>query len=208
MPVGFAPLPERGDGYSLLKAKEVLATDGRFRYLSPEEEAQRQREDSFDLMSEDAKQRPKLVESIVFGSPYSPVRNAFECNAPNGNVTRGVSWDCGYWGVLLTSEKGPTKKYDWQCNVHLGDWSTYSPEITRTKLCKDLGEEAFYRWRQRQLDDLDSLRWCLNEACKELGKRKAVALSFVDSKSSARLLERLEVRVEQGWAFLFPHYKF
>jgi hypothetical protein len=204
---GFAPLPTRGDGYSEAKAREILRTDGQFRYESPEGVAEQERQNNIDRWTRQIRYRDTLTEEMLFCPPRKRECNKVSYTGGEGASTKGLRWDCGYWGVMLMKENGSrNKKWDWQIDCHIGDVSSFAPPVIRQRIVLDLGEDAYERFKKRQWDDIRSLKWCLNQACKELEKDNSVALSWVTSPSSQRLLEKLQIRTERDWAFLFGHY--
>lgn len=206
---GFAPLPSRGDGYSENKAIEILRTDGLFRYERPEDVSERERNRNIQRWEGHLKYRDNLTEEMLFCAPRTRDYNNFTSKFDNGKGMKGKRWDFGYWGVMLMRESEVrNKKWDWQIDCHVGETLNVAPSVIRKQIVTDLGEDAYARFKQRQWDDLKSLRWCLNEACRELNKDNSVALSWVTSPSSERLIEKLDIRMERGWAFLFGHYTF
>jgi hypothetical protein len=204
---GFAPLPIRGDGYSQQKAIEILKTDGQFHYDSPEGVAKKERTSNINRWTGQIKYRDTLTEEMLFCSPRNRDSRTLSYTTPKGEDTKAIRWDFGYWGVMLMKEaKSKNKKWDWQIDCHVGETCCIAPPVIRKQIVSDLGEDAYERFKKRQWDDLKSLKWCLNEACRHLAKDNGVALSWVTSPSSHRLIEKLEIRIERDWAFLFGHY--
>ena len=109
----------------------------------------------------------------------------------------------GYWGVTLV--KHTPKDIEWSLVAKVGDSFVCAPERLFAKVVSALGRDAYEAYREILLDDLDSARWCLGQACRELQKLRILASSYVCSGSSARLLDRLGIPVAQDWAFLFEH---
>ena len=197
----------RGDGYSERRAIEILRTDGQFRYESPEGFAERERQNNINRWTAQLQYRDTLTKEMLFCPPRKRDSNKVSYIGAEGAPTKAMRWDLGYWGVMLMKEGGSkNKKWDWQIDCHVGETCCVAPPVIRKRIVLDLGEDAYERYKKRQWDDLRSLKWCLNEACKHLGKDNSVALSWVTSPSSQRLLEKLQVRVEREWAFLFRHY--
>ncbi len=203
---GFSPLPQRGDGYSLGKAREVLRTDSKFKYTTPRDFAEEARKENIDRWLGQLKYRDTLTEEMLFCAPRKMDQHSFSGKHAVGPEIRGECWICGYWGVRLVDEG--KRKFDWQIDCLVGEVSCVAPPVIRKKIVEDLGEAAYERFKARQWDDLPSLQRCLNEACQYLQKHNSIALSWVTSPSSARLLEKLEIRMEKEWAFLFGHYRF
>ena len=203
---GFKPLPQRGDGYSLGKAREVLRTDGRFKYTTPRDFAEEARKANIDRWLGQVKYRDTLTEEMLFCSPRKMEQYSVSEKNSSGRKVQGELWDCGYWGVMLMEDG--TRKFDWQIHCLVGEVCCVAPPVIRKKIVEDLGEDAYERFKARQWDDLPSLQRCLNEACQYLQKHNSIGLSWITSPSSARLLEKLEIRMEKEWAFLFGHYRF
>jgi hypothetical protein len=205
---GFVNLPVRGDGFSERQAKKVLRSDFRFQYETPEEWARGERELNVKRWTQNMEYRDTLTEDMLFEKPQKRELAKFSYTDPLCKAkTVGRRWMCGYWGVMLMTIAGDrTKKYDWQIDCLVAGTACVAPSVIRQKVVGDLGEDTYERFKQRQWSDMDSLKWCLNEACQHLNKDNSLALSWVTSPSSARLLEKLEVRVERDWAFLFGHY--
>ena len=197
----------RGDGYSEQKAIEILRTDGQFRYESPEGVAEHSRQSNIERWTKLIKYRDTLTEEMLFCPPRKRSHTKATTPQEGGLVRKITRWDFGYWGVTLMKEGGSkNKKRDWQISCHIGETFCVAPTVIRQKIVLDLGKDAYERFKKRQWDDIQSLKWCLNEACNELAKDNGVALSWVTSPSSQRLLEKLQIRTERGWAFLFGHY--
>ena len=202
---GFARKPVRGDGYSLKRAKEVLAKNALFKFDSPETVAQEAREEDPKLEA----LREKRVGTFTKEELFTP-KKEFETYEVENKGIKGRAWTQGYWSVQLFTRNDDKNKgtVDWQIAVFVAKRYIYRPKSARKYVVKNLGEEVYNEFKAVVLDDLGSLKECLNEACETLDLKKKVALSYVTSPSSERLLKRLEIRVERDWAFLFPHYKF
>jgi hypothetical protein len=202
---GFARKPVRGDGYSLKRAKEVLAKNSLFKFDSPETVANEAREEDPKLEA----LREKRVGTFTKEELFTP-KKEFETFEVESKDIKGRIWLQGYWSAQLFTRNDDKNKgtVDWQIAVQVATEYVYRPKSARKYVVKNLGEEVYNEFKAAVLDDLDSLKECLNEACETLDLKKKVALSYVTSPSSERLLKRLEIRVEREWAFLFPHYKF
>jgi len=197
----------RGDGYSEKKAVEILQTDCLFRYESPENVAEHERQYNIDRWTKQIQYRDMLTEEMLFCPPRKRDRNKVSYTGAEGASIKAIRWDLSYWGVMLMKESGSkNKKWDWQIDCHVGETYCVAPTVIRKRIVSDLWENAYERFKKRQWDDLRSLKWCLNEVCTHLGKDNSVALSWVTSPSSQRLIEKLKIRVEREWAFLFGHY--
>lgn len=205
---GFAPIPKRGDGYSENAAREILRADPRFRYEDPEVAADKRRTGNLLNWRKNAVERDVLTESMLFEPPMKQDRLRGVQDWSDGAKAQVCHYQKGYWIVETFWEVGTKgNKRDWQIQCVVAGCASISASLIRKQIVTDLGEDAYARFKQRQWDDLDSLKWCLNQACKDLDRDKAAALSWVTSPSSQRLMERLEIRVEQQWAFLFGHYR-
>jgi hypothetical protein len=204
---GFAPLPSRGDGHSEWRANEILRTDSQFRYETPENVAEIERKNNVDRWLKQVRYRDTVTEEMLFCPPRSRGRNTLSFTRPDGTPMKAIRWDYGYWGVMLMKEGvSKNKKWDWQIHCHVGEVGCVAPAVIRKQIVSDLGEDSYERFKRRQWDDIKSLKWCLNQACKHLAKDNGVALSWVTSPSSQRLIEELQIRTEREWAFLFGHY--
>ena len=197
----------RGDGFSEKKAIEILRTDGQFRYETPEKVAEEVRQQNIERWAKQIRYRDTLTEEMLFCPPRKRKSSKLSYAGAEGTPTKAKRWDFGYWGVMLMKEgSSKNKKWDWQIDCHVGETFCVAPSLIRKQIVLDLGEDAYKRFKNRQWDDLRSLKWCLNEACMDLAKDNGVALSWVTSPSSHRLIEQLQIRIERGWSFLFGHY--
>ena len=195
MAENFAPLPDKGEK----GVQKVLKKVGLFRYLTPDEVVEE------ELKSLSALPETKLLtKRKVFCRRFHKQADRFVAGQWSGK-NQGWCWNDGYWGIFLVREHFWTgRKYLFALACHVGQEWHYDPETCRERVTKDLGDEFGEKWWKRQLEELDSLRWCLNQACKHLQEDNSLAFCEVHSTTSETLFRQLEVRVEHGLAFLFP----
>jgi hypothetical protein len=117
----------------------------------------------------------------------------------------------GYWGVYIL-EKGKLSKkstLDWGISVKVGEFDgMIGAGLIRKAITESLGEDTYEEFKTVLMNDLPSLKEHMNKGSVWLEEQDSLGVSFVCSDSSERLLRRLGMRVERGWAFWFPHYSF
>jgi len=197
---GFKKEPVRGDGYSLRKASEILKNDRRFRGTAPENEASRLKEE--DLKRWDANH----TEPVTKDGLLSRLGDASlqEQSLPYGGA-KLLFFSRGLWSLTLVDQGSGA--LDFSIQVLVENRRMVSPSLIRRRIVSQLGEEVYEDWKQMVLSDEESLRVCMEAGCEWLKtKKNRAACSYISSPSSHRLIQRLGLRTERGWCFLFPHY--
>ena len=207
---GFGRKPTRGDGYSNRKAKECLRHDWRFRDRDPATLADEWRSVSF--ADWDEKLRTKKREGMVLTREALFKREEeFSWAEKQYTDARNQEFSGGYWMAYIDDSKEMAKKStrDWGICIKVGEFNYMTGAGPIRKLITEsLGEETYEEFKTVLMEDLRSLKECMNKGSVWLEEEGLLGVSFVCSESSERLLRRLGMRVERGWAFWFPHYSF
>lgn len=193
------------------KAKDVLKKDWRFREQSPEYLAKEWRTTSYEDWERNLKERLRKGKVITREELFRK-EEVFAEQVETSGEDKYRCFSGGYWSVYIDE----TAKYaaknntrDWGIGVKVGEFGMLTgPSLIRKSVLKTLDEETYEEFKQALADDWDSLTECMNKAAEYLEKKKLLGVSFVCSDSSARLLNRLGIRVEGDWAFFFGHYIF
>jgi hypothetical protein len=207
---GFARKPTRGDGYSKRKAKECLKHDWRFKQRAPEAVADAWRDSSFANWEEVLRRKQRSGLVLTREELFKPYEEfVYETSEDEGKKEQLFSG--GYWGVYIL-EKGQLSKrstLDWGVSIKVGEFGPMTGAgLIRKVVTESLGEDAYEEFKTVLMDDLASLKECMNKGSVWLEEHDSLGVSFVCSESSERLLRRLGMRLERGWAFWFPHYSF
>ena len=205
---GFGRKPTRGDGYSNRKAKECLRHDWRFRDRDPATLADEWRSVSF--ASWDERRRRKQEAGIVLTREALFQReDEFVWEEDQYGDQKNQSFSGGFWMAYIDDSKEMAKKStrDWGICIKVGEFNYMTGAgAIRKLITESLGEETYEEFKTALMDDLNSLTECMNKGSAWLEEEGLLGVSFVCSESSERLLRRLRIRVERGWAFWFPHY--
>ena len=207
---GFARKPTRGDGYSNRKAKECLKHDWRFKGGEPELLADQWRNDSYAQWEERLRSIKKDGIVLTKEELFKPFEEfVWATHSREGDIKQVFSG--GYWCVYIL-EKGKLAKkstLDWGITIKVGELGLLtSAGHIRKEITESLGEDTYEEFKTVLMEDLQSLKECMNKGSVWLEEQDSLGVSFVCSDSSERLLRRLGMRVERGWAFWFPHYSF
>lgn len=207
---GFGGRPTRGDGYSQRKAKECLKHDWRFKGKDPVTLAETWRFNSQSNWEEilRRKQREGLV--LTRDALFEPYKG-FKWEEHAYKDATHQEFTGGLWGVYIVEEGKLAKKStrDWGIYLKVGEFGEMtSAGLIRQLITESLGESTYEEFKAAAMDDLPSLKECMNKGSVWLEEHDSLGVSFVCSESSERLLRRLGMRLERGWAFWFPHYSF
>lgn len=207
---GFGRRPTRGDGYSKRKAKECLKHDWRFKIGEPELLADRWRESSYARWEEVLQRQKQKGITLTRDELFKPYEDFFWTRrAYKDSVTQEFSG--GYWCVYILESGDLAKKrtLDWGVSIKVGEYGDMtSAGLIRKAITESLGEDTYEEFKTVLMNDLSSLKECMNKGSVWLEENDSLGVSFVCSESSERLLRRLGIRLERGWAFWFPHYSF
>jgi hypothetical protein len=104
----------------------------------------------------------------------------------------------GFWklNVVRSSVNDLT---DFTISVLVGNKWRFYPAAIKHEIVEHHGMDAYIQWRSHVLNDLDSLRFLVNEA-----QFDGYAYSVTCCESSERLCKRVGIHVQNGLAFLFP----
>ena len=207
---GFAKKPTRGDGYSKRKAKECLKHDWRFKGGEPELLADQWRNDSYAKWEENLRSMKKEGRVLTKDGLFKPYEEFVWATHSREGVVQQV-FSGGYWCVYIL-EKGKLAKkstLDWGIAVKVGELGGVTGAgLVRKAITEPFGEDTYEEFKTVLMNDLPSLKECMNQGSVWLEEQDSLGVSFVCSESSERLLRRLGMRLERGWAFWFPHYSF
>jgi hypothetical protein len=89
----------------------------------------------------------------------------------------------------------------------VGDFYKTGAQQIREAIITSHGEKAYGQWRRAVLEDKKGRTDVLDAIAHTCGKRKKFAIGFTRSESSKRLLRSHGIRIDEDWAFLYPHYK-
>lgn len=103
----------------------------------------------------------------------------------------------GYW-MLTTSYDANKKDVDFTFQVKAGDVWAFHPSAIRKRIVELFDVETYNQWKQIVLDDLQSLKWCLEQFKTD----KGLLWSVCCSPSSERLCKSIGLQVRQGIAFI------
>jgi hypothetical protein len=199
---GFGKEPVKGDGYSRMTALQILKKDRRFRGRDPQNAAAEDKKNDTDRWFDQGGHKEPITEEELFAAPEN--KEILEKVVKHSSGIKCPFFSRGYWSVsLIDYGRG---SMDFSIQVQVGNRMQISASIIRQRIVSQLGEDAYERWKEMVMKDEDSLRVCLEAACEWLKANNRVGCSYVSSPSSLRLIERMGLRVEQGWCFLFPHY--
>lgn len=128
-------------------------------------------------------------------------------NEGNGAIS-GKIWMASsrFWAVTLNDEGH--KHFDWAINLWNGDTYSVMPAHVYREITNNLGIDAYNTYKETIMGDEDVLRKLLNACVAELKAKNKLAMSFVSSESSYRLLDRLGITHRQEWGFLTKWDKF
>lgn len=111
--------------------------------------------------------------------------------------------------ILEKGELSKKSTLDWGISVKVGEFNEMiGAGLIRKAITESLGEDTYEEFKTVLMNDLSSLKEHMNKGSVWLEEHDSLGVSFVCSDSSERLLRRLGMRVERGWAFWFPHYSF
>ena len=100
---------------------------------------------------------------------------------------------------MIHSSYDPVKKdYDFTIQVKAGDVMAFHPSSIRKRLVELFDVETYNQWKRMVLDDIDSLKWCLEQ----FKPSKELLWSVCCSPSSERLCKAVGLEVRQGIAFI------
>lgn len=103
----------------------------------------------------------------------------------------------GYW-MLMSNYDANKKDYDFTIQVKAGDLWGFHPSSIRSRLVELFDVETYNQWKRVVLDDLNSLKWCLEQFKTD----KDLVWSVCCSPSSERLCKSVGLEVRQGIAFI------
>lgn len=199
---GFGKEPVKGDGYSRMTALQILKQDRRFRDRDPKNAAAEFKKGDMDRWRDLGGHKAPITEEELFAAPET--KGIREWSDKDFAGSACLTFSRGYWGVMLTDYGRGSM--DFSIQVLVGNRRQVSASFIRQRIVSQLGDEVYEKWKEVVRKDEDSLRVCLEAACEWLKKNNRVGCSYISSPSSQRLVERMGLRIEQGWCFLFPHY--
>lgn len=206
---GFADEPQRGDGFSVRRSKEIFKKDKYFKEWTPEEAAAKSRLIDFKRWTEgdNRKQKFPTDKAKLLETPERIGKEPFCQKYKDGEL---IAWMSGWWAVLLDLMDKDGKPFTcphWQLSVLVGEHYKTSASMIRKGIIKNFDEATYEEWKKLVSEDVESRRQVLDSAADWLGHKKTVAISYTSSPSSERLLKSHGIRVEREWAFIYPHYK-
>lgn len=117
---------------------------------------------------------------------------------------RTASYLMGFWRISTFDygEKGKIFHRDFSVGIETRNASlSFMPEVNEQGITDKFGREFYCLWRRKILDDLPSLRTCLNAARMSISD---IHWSTTCSDRSLRLLKKAEVVCKGKNAFLVP----
>ena len=214
---GFGSEKPRSDPQDI--ATKFFNESPRFRFRTPEEVAHdnRKQEDenrrtfqqnSIHLLMRNPEEGLLTRELLMEFDPQDEFNLTHHGRDAAGNKLTHFVWGKGYWTVHVGQTDGTkSKAFDWQINATVTSGISHVPRVIREMIIKETNLETYNEWKERQLRDLTSLKWCLNKACQFLGKKSGFGASYLTSDSSQRLVESLGIFTSRGWAFLTSDYR-
>jgi hypothetical protein len=183
---------------------QFLARDSRFRRgKGPEEIAKGERERGHQR-SRNQMASIAFTEKVLFKRPFG-----WLATNPLSNDGRSFELGLGWWVVRiedikkLTSSKVP----EWEIEIQVGyEARLVFPSELRELVIRNTNERTYDKWKEEVLNTEDDLKRLLTNACGRM--KQPMTASWITSPSSERLLDRMGIKKEREWAFLFQGQEF
>ena len=185
--------------------KQFFARDRRFENQTPQEVATFARNIDLTNSRIETLVRPITAEQLFSPLDTLEVRTVTEQNDEGNGFEIGL----GYWVVRVVEyrKKLGSKVPDWEIELMIGRGSRMVfPAVIRERIIKHLGEGVYEEWKAEVLSTEGTLMQLLTEACQRM--KQPMAASWITSPSSERLLDRMGIKKEREWAFLFKGQRF
>jgi hypothetical protein len=145
-----------------------------------------------------------FTEKVLFKRPFG-----WLATNPLSNDGRSFELGLGWWVVRiedikkLTSSKVP----EWEIEIQVGyEARLVFPSELRELVIRNTNERTYDKWKEEVLNTEDDLKRLLTNACGRM--KQPMTASWITSPSSERLLDRMGIKKEREWAFLFQGQEF
>lgn len=185
-----------------LAIRQFFKTDPRFVNFSPAEVAETYRNPDLTKARLDFVHRPIEYEKL-FEQQQELTKRVFygEEDADGFEVTNG------FWCVRIASYRrvyknkvARTPEWEIQLKVGTATWMVFAAVI-RERIVRHHSETVYEAWKKEVLGTEGKLKEALTCACDSL--KETMAASWITSKSSERLLQRMGIEAKSEWGFLF-----